>query len=341
MRSSRLVALLFELQERGPTTAPRLAERLEVSVRTIYRDVAALQAAGVPLWTETGPHGGIRLLEGWRTTLDGMTADEAGVLALAGAPAAVADLGLGSVLAAAQAKVRSTLPPELRSRADRMAERFHLDAPGWFHHDEELPHLATVADAVWEGHVLRIEYRRGSGSAHSHADETTSRVLGPLGLVQKAGTWYLVAVVDDGTHPSDGRGDQVRTYRVARIEHAEVLDERVERPEGFQLATWWAQSSAEFDRSMLRDTVRLRISPAGVRALPKVLDQESAREALDEAGPPDDEGWTTVDVLVESVEIGGHMLLALGGHVEALDPPELRTYLAEQGAAMAARNAPT
>jgi predicted DNA-binding transcriptional regulator YafY len=327
MRSSRLVALLFELQEGGPTTAPRLAEQLEVSVRTIYRDVAALQAAGVPLWTETGPQGGIRLLEGWRTTLDGMTADEAGVLALAGAPAAVADLGLGSVLAAAQAKVRSTLPPELRSRADRMAERFHLDAPGWFHHDEELPHLATVADAVWEGQRLRVGYRRGA--------EVVDRELGPLGLVQKAGTWYLVArVLDD-------EGDDVRTYRVSRIEAADVLDERVERPDGFDLARWWAASSAAFDRSMLRATVRLRLSPAGVRALPKVLDQVSAREALAAAGPPDEHEWTTVEVLVESVEIGGHMLLALGSHVEALDPPELRAHLAAEGAAMAARNAPT
>jgi predicted DNA-binding transcriptional regulator YafY len=327
MRSSRLVALLFELQEGGPATAPQLAAKLEVSVRTIYRDVAALQAAGVPLWTETGPRGGIRLLEGWRTRLDGMTADEAGVLTLAGAPAAVADLGLGSLLAAAQAKVRSTLPPELRSRADRMAERFHLDAPGWFHHDEELPHLATVADAVWEGRGLRIEYRRGSGPDDGAGRST--RVLGPLGLVQKAGTWYLVARVDD----------DVRTYRVSRIEAADVLDEQVERPDDFDLAAWWSASSAEFDRSMLRETVRLRLSPAAARRLPKVLDHLAARDALDAAGPPDDEGWTTVEVLVESAEIAGHQLLALGGHVEALDPPVLRALLAAEGQALAERNA--
>lgn len=313
--------MLFELQEGGPATAPQLAAKLEVSVRTIYRDVAALQAAGVPLWTETGPRGGIRLVEGWRTKLDGMTADEAGVLSLAGAPAAVADLGLGSVLAAAQAKVRSTLPLELRSRADRMAERFHLDAPGWFHHDEQLPHLAAVADAVWEGHELDVSYRRG--------ERTVDRRLGPLGLVQKAGTWYLVALAE---------GD-VRTYRVSRIVELTARSERVERPGDFDLAGWWERSSAEFDRSMLRAKVRLRMSPRAAKRLPRVLDQTAAREALDVAGPPDAEGWTTLTVEVESVEIAAHQLLALGGHVEALDPPELRRRLRDAGQSMADRNA--
>jgi predicted DNA-binding transcriptional regulator YafY len=154
-------------------------------------------------------------------------------------------------------------------------------------------------------------------------------VLGPLGLVQKAGTWYLVARVDD----------DVRTYRVSRIEAADVLDEQVERPDDFDLAAWWSASSAEFDRSMLRETVRLRLSPAAARRLPKVLDHLAARDALDAAGPPDDEGWTTVEVLVESAEIAGHQLLALGGHVEALDPPVLRALLAAEGQALAERNA--
>jgi predicted DNA-binding transcriptional regulator YafY len=254
-----------------------------------------------------------------------MTADEAGVLALAGAPGAVADLGLGSVLAAAQAKVRSTLPPELRSRADRMAERFHLDAPGWFHHDEDLPHLATVADAVWEGRRLELRYRRGDRPG----DHAVERLIDPLGLVQKAGTWYLVA----------RHGDDVRTYRVSRIVAASTRPERVARPADFDLATWWAASSTAFDRSMLRATVRLRLSPEAARGLASVVDQEAAREALAAAGPADDDGWVTVELLVESPEVAAHQLLGLGGGVEALDPPGLRERLAAVGAAMAERNA--
>lgn len=165
MRASRLLAILLRLQQVGPATSGQLASELEVSVRTIYRDVAALQAAGVPVWTETGPGGGVRLLEGWRSRLDGLTADEAGALFLGGAPGAVAELGLGTVLAAAQAKVLATLPPELRSRAARVRQRFLLDAPGWFHHDEELPHLATVADAVWAERRVDLRYRRGAASS--------------------------------------------------------------------------------------------------------------------------------------------------------------------------------
>ena len=137
VRASRLVALLLELQRRGGATAPQLAERLEVSVRTIYRDVSALQAAGVPLWTEVGPGGGIRMVEGWRTDLYGLTGDEAMALALAGAPHAAEDLGLGAVLLVAETKVQAVLPPELRARAGRVRERFHLDAPGWFHRPED------------------------------------------------------------------------------------------------------------------------------------------------------------------------------------------------------------
>src|SRR3954447_15305518 len=130
MRAGRLMALLLLLQARRSATATELAAALEVSVRTIYRDVTDLQAAGVPIWSETGRHGGVRLLDGWRTQLGGLTGDEASVLFLAGARAAASELGLGAVLAAAQAKVLATLPPELRGRATRVRERFHLDAPG-------------------------------------------------------------------------------------------------------------------------------------------------------------------------------------------------------------------
>lgn len=316
------MALLFELQRRGGATAAELADALEVSVRTTYRDVAALQSAGVPLWTEPGPHGGIRLLEGWRTSLDGLTGDEAAALFLAGAPGAVADLGLGSVLAAGRAKLLSTLPDDLRARAGRITERLHVDAPGWFQHDDDTTHLDTVAGALWADHRLDVRYRRG--------EQSVARRLDPLGLVQKAGTWYLVA-----RH----RGD-VRTYRVSRIVAATDRGERFVRPDGFDLASWWAESSREFDRSLLRVTVRLRLSPGALRWLRHLVDPGVADEVAAEAGPPDGEGWRAVELPVESLEVAASQLVGLGAGVEVLAPAELRRALHATGRALAERNRP-
>jgi predicted DNA-binding transcriptional regulator YafY len=317
-----LVALLLHLQHRGGATATALAAELEVSVRTVYRDVAALQAAGVPLWTETGPGGGIRLVEGWRSRLDGLTADEAGVLFLAGAPGAAADLGVGTVLAAAQVKMLATLPPELRGRAARVRERFHLDAPGWFHYDEPLPHLATVAEAVWAERRVDVRYRR--------SDRVVDRRLDPLGLVLKAGTWYLVA----------RHRDQVRTYRVSRIVDAATRVERFERPVDFDLGAWWAASSADFDRAIQRSRVRLRLAPRAARALPRHVDQTAAREALAAAGPADADGWVEVDLAVEAEDVALGQLMALAPDVEVLEPASLRAAFADVGARLLERHAP-
>ena len=174
MRASRLVNLLLLLQSRGGMTAAQLAEELEVSIRTIHRDVEELSAAGVPIFAERGPLGGIRLVDGYRTRLTGMTADEAEALFLSGLSGPAAQLGLGTVVAAAQLKVMAALPPELRSRASRLVQRFHLDAAGWFQANEEVPHLATLSTAVWEGRAVAVDYDRG--------DDVVSRTLGPLGL---------------------------------------------------------------------------------------------------------------------------------------------------------------
>ena len=241
------MALLLRLQQ-GPATAPELSEELEVSVRTIYRDVVALQSAGVPLWTETGPAGGIRLVEGWRMRLDGLTGDEAGALFFAGAPAVADDLGLGALLLAAETKVMTTLPPEWRTRADRIRSRFHLDAPGWFHRDESIDQLAHVADAVWAGRRLDVVYRRGSADA--------ARRLDPLGLVLKGGH-----LVPRGRPPRRVRrpgGSAASWWRPSATRRSTVRRVSTWR-------SWWAASAAEFDRSILHYRCRLRVSPRGAR----------------------------------------------------------------------------
>src|ERR671918_1006935 len=174
MRASRLVTLLLLLQNRGRLTAAELARELEVSERTIHRDVDALSEAGVPIYAERGPLGGVQLVDGYRTRLTGMTAEEAEALFLSGLPGPAAELGLGTVMTAARLKVLAALPPELRSRASRLVERFHLDASGWFSVDEEAPHLPLLAAAVWQGRVVEISYVR-DGSA-------VERRLEPLGV---------------------------------------------------------------------------------------------------------------------------------------------------------------
>lgn len=297
MRASRLVQLLLLLQERREVTAEALATEVEVSVRTIYRDVAALQAAGVPLWTESGPGGGIRLVDGWSGRLDGIAPDEAGALFLAGT--------------VAQASVLSTLPRELSARAGRIRERFHVDAPDWFSRHEPVPHLDVVADAVWTGRRLDLRYVEAE------------RRVDPLGLVLKGGRWYLVAA---------HRG-RPRTYRIGRITAAAVRDERVRRPDGFDLAAWWSASADEFDLAIRRTEVTVRVSPRGLRWLPRAVLLPSV-----EAGEPDADGWFRLTVPVESDEVAAHQLLSLGGDVEVVSPPAVRRALAEAGATLLARN---
>ncbi|SFP66913.1 Predicted DNA-binding transcriptional regulator YafY, contains an HTH and WYL domains [Amycolatopsis arida] len=328
MRAERLVALLFTLQSRRNATVPELAAALGVSERTMQRDLATLRDTGVPIWTEPGRHGGVRLVAGWRSRLDGLTSREAVALFAMGVPRALTELGLGTAVAGAHAKVSASLPTELREQAQEVAQRFHLDAPGWFRGEDQAAELGTVARAVWTRQRLRIRYRRG--------DQEVERVLEPLGLVLKAGVWYLVARVPDASSERSA----VRTYRVARIVAAEELPERFDRPPGFDLAQWWRRSSDSFERALLRERARLRLSPAGRRALPGVLGADHVAEVLDAAGPPDADGWIEADVPLESFDIAVRQLLALGPEVEIVAPAELRNAFADLARCMLARNSP-
>ncbi|MGC5022835.1 helix-turn-helix transcriptional regulator [Micromonospora sp. DT47] len=204
MRASRLLSVLLLLQTHGRMTAANLAERLEVSTRTIYRDVESLHAAGIPLYGEAGHAGGYRLVDGWRTRLTGLTAEEAERLFLAGLPGPAAELGYGAVVAAVQLKLDAALPPVLRDRAEAVRQRFHLDTPNWYSDVDASPHLGPTAEAVWRQHRLRVRYRSWRG------ERTT--VLAPYGLVLKGGRWYVVA--DGGHGPASyrdtGQGFAVR-----------------------------------------------------------------------------------------------------------------------------------
>ncbi|HEU4673848.1 MAG TPA: YafY family protein [Candidatus Limnocylindrales bacterium] len=255
MRASRLVNVLLLLQTRGGLTAAELARELEVSVRTVYRDVEALAEAGVPIYAERGPRGGVRLVDGYRTRLTGLTVDEAEALFLSGLPGPAAELGLGTVVAAARLKVLAALPPELRARASRINERFHLDAPGWFHRGEALPHLGALADAVWESRRIAIGYRRQG------ADAPVLRKVEPLGLVLKGGVWYLVARTNG----------QDRTYRVSRVTEVRPEDGQFERPADFDLAAYWAASITAYEGEQPATEILLRVDPGNLAVVTDLI----------------------------------------------------------------------
>jgi predicted DNA-binding transcriptional regulator YafY len=307
VRASRLVNLLLLLQTRGGQSAPELARELEVSVRTIYRDVEALSGAGVPIYADRGPQGGIRLVDGYRTRLTGLTDEEAKALFLSGMPGPAAQLGFGTVVVAARLKVLAALPPELRARASRISERFHLDAPGWFQVPEEVPYLESLAESVWEERQVDVEYRRSDGSV-------VARRIEPLGLVLKAGVWYLVARAEG----------QDRTYRVSRFVSATVLADRFERPADFEVGAFWSEAIAAYERELPRVEVTVRIAREHLPALGDVIGKRRLEAAV--AGAIDDplDGFLRLTVTYEDLWEALGPMLSLGARAEVLAPEELR-----------------
>ncbi|MFJ6573485.1 helix-turn-helix transcriptional regulator [Streptomyces sp. NPDC091292] len=309
MRADRLVSLLLLLQNRGRMTADQLAAELEVSVRTVYRDVEALHTAGIPLYGSSGHAGGYRLVAGYRTRLTGLTAREAEALFLSGAPDAAARLGLGPVLTAAQLKVRAALPGELAGHADRISARFHLDAPGWYAADEDVPYLTAVADAVWNSRALRVRYRRWKEPTE------VERRLEPYGLVLKAGRWYVVAAAGTSGAP--------RSYRVDQILELDPLDEEFARPPAFDLAAYWTAYQRDFHARLHQAEAVVRLSPRGLARL-----GGAAARAAEATGRTEDDGWTRAVLPIESVAHAHDTFLGMGTDIEVVAPEELRLRMA-------------
>jgi predicted DNA-binding transcriptional regulator YafY len=317
MRAARLISLVLLLQSRGTMTAGELARELEVSERTVYRDVEALSSAGVPVYADQGRNGGYRLVGGYRTRLTGLSREEAEALFLSGLPGPAGEMGLGDAVAAAELKVLAALPASLRDAPARAGQRFHLDAPGWFGDAETPPLLPDLARAVWRDETVVLRYRK---------DREVTRTVDPYGLVLKNGTWYLVGRV----------GGQPRTYRVDRVAAVEETGAVFERDESFDLAGHWAEQAAAFVRSMLREEVAVRLSPAGMRLLRFAAEPVAAERAAESAGDPDDRGWRTTVLPVESLEVAASQLMRLGAEVEVLGPPALRERMADAAARLAA-----
>ncbi len=319
MRADRLLSILLLLQVHRRLTARELAQRLEVSERTIHRDMVALSTAGIPVTAERGAGGGWSLLEEYRTNLTGLNEAEIQALFLIKPARLLADLGLQQASEAALIKLLAALPSVSRRDAEYARQRVHVDPSGWNRPEEAVPCLPTLQEAVWQERRLQFTYRRGDGAA-------VERLVDPLGLVAKGSVWYLVAAVEG----------EIRSYRVSRVQDARATDQPCVRPQAFDLAAYWEQSSAHFTASLPRYPATVRVAPA---ILPRL--RYAGRYArIEHADAPDAAGWTKLSMRFQTAEEACEYVLSFGPQIEVLEPQALREQvinLAESVVAFYAR----
>jgi predicted DNA-binding transcriptional regulator YafY len=333
MRSGRLLSILLLLQAHGQLPAADLAARLEVSARTIMRDVEALSAAGVPVYTVRGPQGGIALLPGYRTDVTGLTSEESRALFVLMSGSAHADLGLGPALGSALRKVMAALPAAHRPDADLTSRRVLIDPVRWrggAGPEAPAPGFDALQRGVFTGRRLRLRYR------HGRDQRVRSYTLDPYGLVNKAGVWYLVADHDGGP----------ALFRADRVQAATVIDEPARLRPGLELAEVWDTLRRRIDDLPVPFAVTVRVRDetlalflryfAADLAPAPAAGSEPGPAPTPEPGPVDKPGWTPVELRFHSLP-SAQPLLAFGPNVEVLSPGELRLDLARKAAATAAR----
>ncbi|MFD5828727.1 helix-turn-helix transcriptional regulator [Lentzea sp. NPDC060358] len=322
MRADRLVSLVLLLRRRGRLSATTLARELEVSTRTVLRDIDALSAAGVPVYAERGRHGGFTLLPGFQTELTGLTHDEALALLIAGSRRGAHTFGLGSALAAAMLKVVDALPDTHRDTATGVAERLLIDpdtdllsrrtTPG-----DDIPDtvITQIRRAVLAGHKLRIHYA-------AHDQKPRWRTVDPIGLVTVRDHTYLLATRDGAD----------RTYRLSRVHAAHELDEPAQRPDTVDLTTAWHDRSTRFRAGADQVTVHVRLNPA------RRDDLLTTAVAVAHEHTTDD-GMLHLDVIFQDTHHAEWALWQLSAHAEALEPAWLRTALHQRATDTATRYA--
>jgi predicted DNA-binding transcriptional regulator YafY len=305
MRADRLLSALLLLQAHGRLTSRELAKRLEVSERTMHRDMEALSASGVPVFAMRGSQGGWQLDEGWRTQVPGL--DEAELRAfLMAQPQVVGDERLVRAAERALAKLTAALPVSLREKAASIRQRLHVDTTRWYGTIENLSRLPVVQDAVSRDRKLKIIYRRDG-------HEVAERIVDPLGLVAKGSVWYLVAHTPRG----------FRTYRVSRIEEATVLDQPCERPPDFDLPAYWKSSTAQF-RARPRYNALLRLEPR----IAETMKTWGCFSNVETSQDSDAEGWITVRAQFDDEDHACFIVLGLGPRADVLEPVKLRERVA-------------
>jgi len=263
----------------------------------------ALSTAGIPVFAERGTGGGWALLEAYRTNLTGLNEAEIQALFLTRPARLLADLGLRSASEAALIKLLAALPSISRREAEYARQRIHVDVAGWHHTEEAVSCLPTLQEAVWQERKLLLTYQRGDSS-------TVERLVDPLGLVAKGSMWYLVAAVEG----------EVRVYRVSRVQTAMVMDQPCVRPQDFDLAAYWAQSSANFVANLPHYSVTVRMAPDAFSQAGRA----GRYVRIEQAGPADADGWPTVHFLCDTEEVACGYVLSFGAEIEVLEPQALR-----------------
>jgi predicted DNA-binding transcriptional regulator YafY len=305
VRASRLLAIIITLQSKGSMTAQSLAERFEVSRRTIYRDLDELSAAGVPIQADRGVGGGITLSGAYRTDLSGLTTEEAAAFSLNGLPELASQLGLGIAAAAAGARVK--LMHALGGHAANLASRFHLDPAEWYGRVGMPPHLRCVARAVLECRVLDIEYESWSRLAR--------HVLEPLGLVVKSGEWYMLG----------RKRDRIGIYRINKIRSATLTKQNFREPPGFDLASAWRERVARFEKQMFTESADIVVYPDAFTRLPRL--GASTVDAVMRA-PAKPDGSRRATVAIEGDDAFAREMLGFGRSIQVVGPPTLCARIA-------------
>jgi predicted DNA-binding transcriptional regulator YafY len=304
MRADRLLSILLLLQVQRRITAGELAKRLEVSERTIHRDMDALSGAGVPVFAERGNGGGWSLMEAYRTNLTGLNHSEIQTLFLSKPPQLLTDLGLHQASEGALIKLLAALPSMSRRDAEYARQRIHIDTAGWRNSPEDVTSLPVLQEAIWQEREIKFIYERVGC-------EPAERIVDPLGLVAKGSVWYLVATHDQAA----------RTYRVSRIREVRITERPANRPADFDLVEYWKQSAAEFKASLPRFYARIRVSPAVQYSM--IYLTRASR--VENRGEPGVDGWRTLDIRFDTEEEACQFVLGFGCEAEVLDPPSLRS----------------
>lgn len=316
MRADRLLSILLLLQVHRCITARELARRLEVSERTIHRDMEALGAAGVPVLAERGARGGWRLLEAYETKLTGLNPHEVQAIFLASSARLLGDLGLAQASDAALIKLLAALPIVQRRDAEYARQRIHVDGAGWYRQAEAVPWLPTLQEAIWQERKVQLAYRRGDGTI-------VERLVDPLGLVAKGSVWYVVAAINGA----------LRNYRASRVQSVVIVDQPYMRPVDFDLAAYWERSVIEFKANLPRYLVTLRAAPDVVSRI-KNTSEMSRIEHID---APDVEGWHGMVIRFDAEHEACEYVLRFGAQIEVLEPPALRTRMIDVARAMTIR----